>query len=659
MRKPPCSPLTLSALLRLSRGAGIHGHSPPALAPFLCPSSRRFTPTVPVLSRSTRQCRSYSTPSEAQEVTEEELDNDSVHPVPPHQQQYNDTPFTDLISLTLQSGNGGHGCISFLREKYVDRGPPNGGNGGRGGSIYIQAIYGETTSLHKLGRQGTMKGGDGRNGQGKSRNGEKGDDIIIRVPVGAVVREIERWDPSVVLEEDLKDYEGGELNVAEEGEEELGTRAGYHGSNDMWIHYPMSEDDNLSSPKFQAAKYPTQHHLSSANLLKHTHPMPVNIDLSKPTPVPILLLPGAPGGLGNPHFITQKARAPKYATRGGKGSRMKISLELKILADVGLVGLPNAGKSSFLRAVSRRKAKVGEWAFTTLSPNIGTVAVDPLQSPAGRGYDGGPRERFTIADIPGLIADAHLNKGLGHGFLRHVERAKVLAFVIDLSRPDPLGDLKALWKEVKAYEEGWGDDKMAEKMGGAGMGMLGEMAGNKAIDPDLPLDDDEATLLKQATSEKNVDGEKESASGVLYDITDSAPASEEVISTGGNDEEMVLWRGTQASVPKHSASEFSFSATAPITQSPVHDPATKRNKISLKPWFIIANKADLKGTEKRFLDLRNYVKQLEESQARTTPGSKIAVVPVSAMKGEGVTGAVDVMKALLNKVGNLDDHSNM
>jgi len=643
MQRVPCSPQTLYTLLQISRGTSLNGYLNHTLTPFLYPcltsTSTNFSTHSSFRTSRTQslhQKRCYSPiPGFSTEAGGD--DPDTAYQVPVHFQEYNETPFTDVITLNLQSGNGGHGCVSFLREKFVDKGPPNGGNGGRGGSIYIQALYGETVSLHKLGRQGTVQAGDGRNGQGKSKNGERGEDVVIRVPVGTIVREIDRYDPSVVLEEELKEYEEGMLNIGDEAQ----SNSGYHGSNDKWIHYPLAEADNTASPKFQAAKYPAQHHLSSGAVLRHTHPLPVNLDLSKPTIKPILLIPGAPGGLGNPCFITQKTRSPKFATRGGKGCRMRISLELKILADVGLVGLPNAGKSSFLRAITRRKAKVGEWAFTTLSPNLGTVQLNPLKSRLRATKAGEPRERFTIADIPGLIADAHLNKGLGHGFLRHVERAKVLAFVIDLGRPDPLGDLRLLWKEVKAYEEGWADDKVLEGMGVNGM--MGEMAGNLSIDKELPPNDDEAIV-------RGID----SPLGQEEQSPDEYPAERHRVGATTNErltegkpqgEELVVWRGSRSITPNYSPSPNSVTPAAELIKRTRDIPAVaiKRKKISAKPWFVIANKADLGGTEQKFLGLRNYIEELAKKQRQ-----EITMVPVSAIKGQGVEGAVEVMRQLLD-----------
>lgn len=651
MRKISCSPQTLYTLLQISRGTSPNRYLNHTLTPFLYPSlastSTCFStrPTLRIsLTQNLHQKRCYSL-IPGSSTGAGESDPDTAYQVPVHYQEYNETPFTDVVALNLQSGNGGHGCVSFLREKFVDKGPPNGGDGGRGGSVYIQAIYGETTSLHKLGRQGTIQAGDGRNGQGKSKNGERGEDVVIRVPVGTIVREIDRYDPSVVLEEELNEYEEGMLNIGDETE----PNSGYHGPNDKWIHYPLAESDNIASPKFQAAKYPTQHHLSSGAVLRHTHPLPVNLDLSKPTLKPILLIPGAPGGLGNPHFITQKTRSPKFATRGGKGCRMRISLELKILADVGLVGLPNAGKSSFLRAITRRKAKVGEWAFTTLSPNLGTVQLHPLQSRSRATKAGGPRERFTIADIPGLIADAHLNKGLGHGFLRHVERAKVLAFVIDLGRPDPLGDLKLLWKEVKAYEEGWADDKVLESMGVNGM--MGEMAGNQSIDRVLSPNDDEAIVLG---IDSPLEEEEQPSDKYPAERYQAGAVAKECLTEGeSQDEELVVWRGSRSIMPNYSPSPNAVTPAAGLINRARDIPAVtiKREKISAKPWFVIANKADLGGTEQRFLELRNYVQELAKKQRR-----EIAMVPASAMKGQGVEGAVEVMRRLLDDTDALEDN---
>jgi GTP-binding protein len=485
------------------------------------------------------------------------------------QHEYTSAPFADLRPILVSAGDGGNGCVSFLREKFIPEGPPNGGSGGSGGSIYVQAVYGET-SLHKLGRQGVIKASNGANGRGSNLGGRRGDDIVIRVPVGTVIREISRFDPN--------DHDD--------------TEEGSHGENSKWAHYPLAVDDNLRDPNFTAAEYPMHHHKSSTQLLKHTHPTRVYLDLDKPTPQPILLLPGAPGGLGNPHFITPTLRRPKFATKGNKGAKMKLQLELKVLADVGLVGLPNAGKSSFLRAVSGRKARVGEWAFTTLTPNIGTVVMEDKDL---AGFTAPEEEhlqpRFTIADIPGLIANAHMNKGLGHGFLRHVERARVLAFVLDLSRPDPVGDLESLWAEVIAYENG--EDNLE------GLGMMAEMGGDFVAEE---LREDLNPELKEKLDLK--------------------------------EDELVTFTGIK----------WNNAADLEVEDAPAGETVRKRVKMSTKPWFVIANKADVEGTEERYWELK---KHLEVKSAEREDGEEIGLIPISALRQEGVDRAIDWMKTLL------------
>jgi len=490
---------------------------------------------------------------------------------PEHPQHYfTSAPFSDLRPVAVAGGDGGHGCISFLREKFIPEGPPNGGSGGAGGSIYIQAVYGET-SLHKLGRQGVIKAGNGSNGRGSNLNGRRGDDVVIRVPVGTVVREISRWDP-----DDNDDTEEGQ-----------------HGGNDKWTHYPQAVEDNLRDPEFVSAKYPMHHHRSASQLLKRTHPTRVFLDLDKPTPQPILLVPGSPGGLGNPYFVTPTTRRPKFATKGNKGAKMKLLLELKVLADVGLVGLPNAGKSSFLRAVSGRKARVGEWEFTTLTPNIGTIVLADKDLPAfaAEGEDQ-LQPRFTIADIPGLIADAHMNKGLGHGFLRHVERARVLAFVLDLNRHDPVADLESLWAEVIAYEEGV--DNLE------GTGMMAEMGGDYV-------------------SEEN-------RQHIHPELRDKLAPEEK--------EELVAFTGI---VP-------GWNTVAAQEQGPAGEAVRKREKMSTKLWFVIANKADLEGTEEKYWALKEH---LSAKAAARGDGKEIGLIPMSALRQEGVDRAVEWMKGML------------
>ncbi|KAH7384448.1 GTP-binding protein-like protein Obg [Pyrenochaeta sp. MPI-SDFR-AT-0127] len=371
----------------------------------------------------------------------------------PSADDYSLTPFADRCILTIEAGGGGHGCVSFLREKYIEEGPANGGDGGSGGNVYIQAVRGET-SLHKLARRRLMKAGRGRNGQGKVKGGERGADVLITVPIGTIVREIQRHDPVAIMEEEhwkMESYEG----EAEESEEGKGTYR-----KDRWLVFPGTIPAELNRMRFPKLPPPRRSHLAALE-----PQAPMWLDLDKHMETPMLIAAGAMGGLGNPHFMTPFNSRPKMATRGDEGLKISLQLELKILADLGLVGLPNAGKSTLLRALSNSRARVGSWAFTTLQPNVGTVVLDnhkgrPLVT--SRNRNGELRENFTIADVPGLIEDAHLDKGLGLGFLRHIERAAVLAFVIDLSAGDAVEALKLLWREVSEYEAMRGKELNAE-----------------------------------------------------------------------------------------------------------------------------------------------------------------------------------------------------
>jgi GTP-binding protein len=269
--------------------------------------------------------------------------------------------FLDQAKVYIRSGDGGAGAVSFLREKFVEFGGPNGGNGGRGGDVVVECVDGLNTLIDYRYQQ-HFKARTGTHGMGKDRHGANAPDIVLRVPVGTQVFE----DDNETLIADL-------------------TRVG------------------------QTVK----------------------------------LLSGGNGGFGNAHFKTSSNQAPRRANPGIEGTEKWIWLRLKLIADAGLVGLPNAGKSTFLASVSAAKPKIADYPFTTLHPNLGVVRV-------------GERD-FVLADIPGLIEGAHEGAGVGDRFLGHVERCAVLIHLIDGTGEDVVGAYRTIRGELAAYAEALAD----------------------------------------------------------------------------------------------------------------------------------------------------------------------------------------------------------
>jgi GTP-binding protein len=269
--------------------------------------------------------------------------------------------FIDQAKIYVKAGDGGRGCVSFRREKYVPRGGPDGGDGGKGGDVIIQANL-QLNTLIDFKYQKTFKAENGAHGQGSLKQGKSGKDLIIKVPVGTVI----------------KDAETGEILA------------------------DLVEDRQA-----------------------------------------VVVARGGRGGRGNAHFASPTHQAPREAEEGMPGEGRWLLLELKLLADVGLVGFPNAGKSTLISRISAAKPKIADYPFTTLTPYLGVVRVSDTKS-------------FVVADIPGLIEGASQGAGLGFQFLRHIERTRVLVHVIDVSGTsgrDPVSDYQAIFKELKSYNE--------------------------------------------------------------------------------------------------------------------------------------------------------------------------------------------------------------
>jgi GTP-binding protein len=463
------------------------------------------------------------------------------------------------------AGSGGNGCVSFLREKYIEEGPANGGDGGSGGSIYIQAVEG-LSSLHKLARRGVIRAGRGKNGQGKSKGGKRGHDVLIQVPVGTVVREVGRYDPVEEEEQNLKTLK------AEMEQGEALQVATYQ--RDRWVLYPGSQPSDFLTMPFPTLPPPRRSQLAAME-----PKAPIHLDLSKHMDQPMLLAAGAVGGFGNPHFVSRSIGRPRFATKGEGGMTLHLEFELKLLADVGLVGLPNAGKSTLLRSLTNSRTRIGNWEFTTLSPSIGTVVIDdfkgrPLVELSNKKA---PRTNFTIADIPGLVEDAHLDRGLGLGFLRHIERARILGFVVDLSGENPVQTLRQLWYELGEYDR-----------------MRDEKPDNEAQSEVVSW-----SPFGSGPTAVHIAGDNESESP----MTDSSPGI-----------------------------NYSKSPLPPLTLPPIYT----------KPWFVIATKADLPNTQENFRALQQYLLDVQNGVIEHPSGHKdgyrerLCVVPVSAVRAQGV-----------------------
>jgi GTPase len=268
--------------------------------------------------------------------------------------------FIDETKILVSAGDGGRGCVSFRREKFVPRGGPNGGNGGHGGDVVMEADA-QLTTLLDLRYQKQYKAGRGQHGMGSDRHGRRGDNRVIYVPIGTIIR------------------------------------------------------DSASGEVIGDLKGPGER---------------------------VVVASGGRGGKGNAHFVSSTHRSPRFAQPGEPGETKELLVELRLIADVGIIGLPNAGKSTLIAAISAVRPKIADYPFTTLTPNLGVVSY-------------GEHRSFVVADIPGLIEGAHRGEGLGHKFLRHVMRTRVLIHLLDatnINKDDPLADWRAVNRELQLFD---------------------------------------------------------------------------------------------------------------------------------------------------------------------------------------------------------------
>ncbi|PYK94990.1 MAG: GTPase ObgE [Verrucomicrobia bacterium] len=326
--------------------------------------------------------------------------------------------FVDRIKVFAQAGNGGRGCVSFRREKFVPKGGPDGGDGGRGGDIVLRADR-HVDHLTNLFYEPIIKAKNGGHGQGKKMHGRSAPAKVVKVPVGTIVYRSQNAERGLRKEEDE------ELRTADPA---------------VWIEESGKRPTLYAQRSTPNAE--TRHDGSDLSAIRDPQSeMDLMVDLTRDGQE-FLLCRGGAGGKGNVHFKSSRNRAPREYTEGEKGEQGHFLFELRTIADAGLVGYPNAGKSTLLRMISAARPKVAPYPFTTLHPIIGVVEFP--------GYG-----RATIADIPGLIEGAHRGLGLGHEFLRHIMRCRILLFVVDVGGSEgrnPIEDLGSLRREIDLYD---------------------------------------------------------------------------------------------------------------------------------------------------------------------------------------------------------------
>ncbi len=334
--------------------------------------------------------------------------------------------FIDEIKIYARAGHGGKGAVAFHREAFVPKGGPSGGNGGRGGSVILQADH-DLNNLIQQYYVPRLLAEDGHHGMGKGMDGLAGKDLIIKVPCGTLVWR--RKDTTPPIETKMRSEDEDE-NEDEKQKPMIGSGMGKrpslrtsHGETAMEIDLSQEPQTGGEAAAEDAGKGELV-----ADLTTHGQQF--------------VLCKSGRGGLGNRNFATARHQTPRFAQPGEPGTEGEYLLELRIMAEIGLVGYPNAGKSTLLTAISKARPKIAAYPFTTLTPQIGILEYPDWK-------------RLTVCDVPGLIEGAHQNVGLGHAFLRHIQRCKILVLLLDMAGIDgrkPWDDYKQLLKELELYD---------------------------------------------------------------------------------------------------------------------------------------------------------------------------------------------------------------
>lgn len=330
--------------------------------------------------------------------------------------------FVDEIKVSARAGHGGKGCVAFHREAYRPKGGPSGGNGGRGGDVVLEASHDLNNLINQF-YQPRLFAENGEQGLGKGMDGVAGKDLVIKVPCGTLIWRLEGQSKANFHSEVNDPHEGSELSLISSSTNHREVIRTQDGIRAMEI---ALDDKPGAAPA--TAPPPQAKGMLVCDLTTHGQRF--------------VLCKGGRGGLGNRNFATAARQTPRFAQPGEAGEEGEYLLELRIVADIGIIGYPNAGKSTLLGSISKARPRVAAYPFTTLTPQIGIVEYPDFH-------------RLTVCDVPGLIAGAHRNVGLGHKFLRHISRCKGLIILLDMAGTDgrsPVEDYRSLLEELGLYD---------------------------------------------------------------------------------------------------------------------------------------------------------------------------------------------------------------